>query len=108
MILRLNLPSKAWGSQFVNIAGKRYKFIYRYNSRDEYWRVSVKYENESLIENYKLVEGEIIKFTTKLSSFNHGILVLVNAKNTTDSPGRYNIGIDKDYEFIYLSLDEIA
>ena len=108
MILKIDLPKKAWGEQNINLGGLRYKFTYRYNSRDNGWRVSIHRNQEAVIVNEKLVPSQPIRITTKIPLFNHGILGLFKTNKTLDQPGRDNVGNGEDYELIYLSLDEFA
>lgn len=106
-VIKVPTAPAAWGSRQVALGGINYKMVWRFNDRDNRWQFDL-YQNETLvIGGVKVVENTPLLATYRLEAFNHGILICLRTVNTTEPVGRYNLGIGKDYELIYLTNQEV-
>jgi hypothetical protein len=108
MALKINVPDSANTQSNVSLGGSNYLFDFTFNDRDGRYRLTISLNGESVISGLKLIENVIITQKYDLPDFDHGELLLVKIKDTTDPAGRNNIGIGKAYELIYLSNEELA
>lgn len=108
MILRIPTPTSAWGEEVLNLSGLRYRFIFRFNDKDEAWRLSIYRNQDVVIINEKLVVGQPVRMSTQIELFSHGVLCVKKIKETTENLGRNNFGLDKDYELVYYSIEEFV
>jgi len=108
MPLSINIPDTAWSSPIVSLSGRSYTFEITYNSRSTRWYINISLSGTEVINSLKVLENLDITGRYNLVNFDHGSLSCVRFKNTAEPVGRDNFGIDKDYELIYLTNEEIT
>lgn len=108
MALNISVPDSANTSQTVTLGGLDYIFTFSYNSRDERYRLSISLNGVSVVRGLKLIESTSPTFKYDLVDFDHGQLALVAQENTSKEAGRYNIGLSRAYNLIYLTNEELS
>lgn len=108
MPLTIPVPDSAWSSQDVSLGGTNYTFTFTYNSRDSRWRFDLAINEKVVISGVKVVENQAFLDRYALADFDHGNLFCVRIEEDGKEVGRDNFGVDKSYELIYLTNEEIA
>ena len=108
MALTIVVPDTSWSRQVVALDGKSYIFEISYNERSTRWYINISLSGTEVINSIKALENINMTGRYNLINFDHGELFCVNLKKTADPVGRDNFGIDKDYELIYLTNEEIT
>jgi hypothetical protein len=108
MPLSLPVSQASWSTQNISLSGTDYTFIYSYNTRDERWRFDIYLNEEPVILGIKIVENQIFLGKYLLPDFNHGDIACLRVKDDGLPVGRDNLGIDKSYELVYFTNEEIA
>lgn len=116
MALQLPVPEVSYSEINITLSGVNYYFIFRFNTRFK------KYENDSgtwvfdiynnnkvpIIKGIAVVGQGLLLSPLNLDEFAHGDIFVFRANNTELAPTRSNVGIDKDYQLIYLTNEELA
>lgn len=106
---RIPLPVIAYSDIEVTLSGVRYLFTYRYNSRNLRWRVDIRdSDNEYVVKGLSLIEETSPTAHLRCISLNEGLLVVVRLNADLEPAGRDNLGINKNYEFVYVTNAELA
>lgn len=109
MPISIDVPESAWAEQSVILDGFSYTFTYSYNSRNGGLYLTITGEdNEVILANVRLMQNELLLGRYKNPLFAHGDLVCIPYKATQDEVTLGNIGIDKTYELIYLTNEELG
>ena len=107
-MIKIQIPDEASSEIKVALDGRDYTFQYSYSSVSECFYLSIFFEGEEIISSLKLIEGVPLLRKYALDNFEHGELVLGKLRSTEASPGRNNVGINKAYELIYISNEELS
>lgn len=106
-MIKIPVPStSSYAESTVNLGGQSYKFVWRYNSVMERWLVDIYLNDEEVSMGEALIENTYMFYGKPIDKFSHGVIGVFRAKNSMEKVSRYNIGIDKDYEFLYLTNEE--
>lgn len=108
MIL-INVPNSPWSESRMSLGGIYYRFVFRYNSVDERWRMDIYLSDGTpVIEGVKIMgENESLLGRYILDNFDHGDIFCMRAKNDGLPAGRYNLGIGLSYELVYTPYSEL-
>ena len=108
-MLSIDVPTQAPNvSQPLTLSGITYEFVYTYNSTIDRLYISIYLNDELVIGGLQLTENGFLLDNYNIPEFNHGDLYC--ARITGDSSVRATlgtIGIDKEYEFIYITNSEL-
>lgn len=107
MPLRIPVSDTAWSENNFSLGGQNYTFEFLINSRDSRWRFNIYLNDEPVIEGIKVVENQLFLSQYNLESFSHGDIGCFRMKSDYSPVGRNNLGIDKSYELLYLTNEEI-
>lgn len=107
MALSLPVPSVSNSSQEITLDGITYTFLYRFNERDQRWRISIFLEDVEVISNVKVMENRFLLTRYRLPKFSHGDIVCLRSLDDGKDVGRNNFGTGLAYELIYYTYDEI-
>lgn len=108
MALKIPVPGTAYSNQEVTLAGIKYNFKFQYNGRDSRWRLSILLGDTTVISGVKIMENERLLWRYRLPQFQHGDLFCIRFKDDGKEVGRDNFGVDKAYELLYLTNEEIT
>jgi len=107
MSLKITVPDQPWSETVVTLGGQTYTLVFRYNERDERFRLDL-YSNETpILLGVKIVESTYLLSKYKLEEFKHGDIFCLRFQKDFSECSRNNLGVGKSYELIYLSDDEI-
>lgn len=107
-MITLPTPTNSWTTHKASLAGKTYTFTYRFNSIAERWFLDIYLDDEEVITGQMIIEGSILFYGNPIKNFEHGKIVPVRNRETTNPIGRNNLGIGKEYSLYYLSNEEWA
>lgn len=105
---RLPIPLDSYSDIEVTLSGNTYTFTYRFNERNSRWKVDIK-DNEGgyVVKGLTLIEETSQTVQLPSISLDQGMLITVRLNADNELAGRYNTGIDKNYEFIYVTYAEL-
>lgn len=107
-MLILTVPDSSYTNTNVPLAGKTYKFNYRYNFTTERWMLDIYLNETPVILGQSIIENSYMFYGRPIENFDHGVLgCFAIRKGVTEKAGRYNIGIDRDYWFAYIPNSEL-
>jgi len=108
MPTRIPVPNTSFATQIVSLGGESYEFTFRYNERSERWKLDISTTDGVVVRNgITLVEGIFFTEHLILPEFDHGMLGVLQLKAADRKASRHNLGIDRQYELIYISYDEL-
>jgi hypothetical protein len=108
MALKIPVPEAAYAENQFSLGGINYRFVFRFNDRDNRWRVDI-YINEDPVKlGLKVIQNIPLLSRYLLDDFTHGEIFCIKMKDTTEPVGRDNLGIGKSYELIYMTYQELA
>ena len=107
-MLQIPVPEISFSSTNLLLGGFEYTFIYSFNERDSRWRIDIFLQDEPVITGVKVVESQDLLSNYELEEFDHGSLFCLRVGASFDEVGRDNFGIDKNYQLIYFTNEEIA
>lgn len=108
MPLSISIPTSPSERSTVTLSGVEYEFFFNFNTRDSRWRLSISINGKLLVSSIKLVESQNLLGRYILEDFSHGNLFCIRFKEDGLPVGRNNLGIDKAYELVYLTNQEIV
>lgn len=102
------VPTTAYESQEVIIAGKTYNLLFKFNTSDEAWYITIRNTNlEPLVSGIKVMPNQnLTKAYDYLNIFNDGDLWCIRNNATTESVTRDNFGAGLSYELLWISSQE--
>ncbi len=100
-------PSNAWETQEVSLAGLNYTFEYKFNTRDERWRLSIYLEGNPVKVGIKIMENQDLLSRYIIEDFSHGTLICLRMKDDGLPVGFSNLGIDLPYTILYYTNEEL-
>lgn len=107
-MLKIQVPDSANSDISVSLGGKTYTFRYNFSTISQTYYLTILYNNTVIISSLKLIDNVLLLRKYALDDFEHGDLFVAKMKETSSPVGRYNLGIDKAYELIYISNEEIS
>lgn len=110
MPVKIPVPDASWGEVTVPLGGETYDITYRYVERDPedpHWRMDIYQGTTTVMVGIKLVADSPLIGIYALDDFRHGEILCQKMLSTNDTPGRGNVGIGKEYELVYYSLEEL-
>lgn len=107
-MISINVPDAAYSENRMSFGGQFYTVIFRYNTRDERWRMDIYTQDRVVILGVKIMENQALLGKYILPEFSHGDIYCVRLKNDNLPVGRDNLGINLAYELIYMSNAEIG
>lgn len=105
---RLNVPEIAYSKKIVSLNSKSFYFTYKFNDRTGRWHLDISDQDDSVLALGLILldEGAVTLHISKLNDAMGGYLLIVKQKDTLESCSRNNVGIDKEYELVYVSFKE--
>ena len=103
----LPTPITANETQRVSLNNILYDITYRYNTRDERWRIDLAVQGETFVTGIKVMENQLLLGQFLLSEYIQGELFCVRNEDDDNPVGRDNFGLGKAYELLYLTPDEV-
>lgn len=109
MAISIDVPTESANvKQDITLSGTNYLFRYTYNTRDQRLRLSIYLDDELVIASVKIMENQLLLQNYILPDFPDGDLLCVRFKGDETTPATLgNIGIDQNYELIYLTNEEL-
>jgi hypothetical protein len=107
-MLSIPVPDSASSKQDVALGGINYTFTFTFNSRDSRWRFDLDINEEVVISGIKVMENQDFLKRYALEDFDHGEIFCIRIKEDGKDVGRDNLGVDKSYELIYVTNEELA
>lgn len=107
-MLSISMPDSADSTSPVTLGGEVYDFDFNFNSVDKVFRLDIYYRQKLIIGSIDLKLGSLLTDKYNLEDFSHGELFLAKTKETDLPPNRDNIGVDKSYELIYVTNEELG
>ena len=107
MALKINIPDSAWSTQSLSLGGQDYEFEFKYNGREDRWRLSIGQGDTSIVSGVKIIENRLLFLSYRLPLFAHGDLICLRTLQDNKQVGRDNFAIDKPYELLYYSYTEL-
>lgn len=109
-MLKIPVPDSANATTKVSLAGTTYDFKFEYfeppGVQGAYY-LTILLNGVIIISGLKLLENVALLKKYDIPEFDHGELIVLKLKDTTDPVGRNNIGFGKPYELIYISDNEL-
>jgi hypothetical protein len=107
MAISFNVPNSPHTSYLTTIENETFRFVFRWSTRAEVWHLDIfASDGTSLTRGAKLVPDTPL-LTTIDTRAPEGWLVVINNTSNQDVPSRENIGVGKDFELMYFTLEEL-
>lgn len=103
----LPTPTTANETHRVSLNNTLYDLTYTFNLRDSRWRISLSLQGETFISGIKVMENQLLLEQFVLEEFITGDIFCVRNKDDGDPVGRDNLGLNKAYELLYLTQEEV-
>jgi hypothetical protein len=101
------VPSQSLAKYRVPLNGLSYIFVFRFNGRDERWYFDLYSDEEELLKGgVKVMENQSLLKRYLIDNFN-GDIICEKVSQGDSFVGRDNLGIDKDYELVYYTQEEL-
>jgi hypothetical protein len=108
MALKINVPDNAWSEQSISLSGIDYRFVFYFNDRDSRWRLDIFSSETPVITGIKIMENQALVTANYYPDlFQHGELFCIRVKQDGLPVGRSNLGFNKAYEIMYLTVEEV-
>lgn len=106
-MIKINIPDSAWSTARMSLGEDLYEVEFKYNSRDERWRISLFYQGEPVIRGLKLMENFPLTYRYVLDNWQKdNDFYAVRVKQDGLMVGRDNTGIGKSYELVFVEAGE--
>lgn len=107
MAISFNVPNTPHTSYFTTIDNETFQFVFRWSTRASVWHLDVfTGDGDSLVKGAKLVPNIPLIRTTNVKA-PKGELTVVNNTSNQDVPSKDNIGVNKDFELMYFTEEEM-
>jgi hypothetical protein len=101
------VPEQSTAKYRVVLNGLSYIFVFRFNTRDKRWYFDLYSDEEILLKGgTKVMENQSLLLRYNIEGF-FGDIICEKSNKVEDTVGRSNLGIDKDYELIYYTQEEL-
>lgn len=104
----INVPNSPWSENRMSFGGQFYNVIFRYNSRDERWRMDIYKEDVPVILGVKIMENQSLLKKHSLKDFSHGDIGCLRIEDDGKPVTRDNLGVGLPYELVYFTNEEMA
>jgi len=105
-MLYIPVPASAWSEVEVNLDGLLYTIEYKFNERDNRWRMSIYYDGQPEITGIKIMENQSFVHNYKLPNLIGDIYCV--ATEITTKPAQFdNLGFGKTYELLYVTPEDL-
>jgi hypothetical protein len=108
MSFSIRVPDSAFHTQSINIGGRAFNITFKFNESDKSWYMRLSsLSEEDLTSDIKVMPNQNLtgRFPTE-SPLTEGNIWCLRFKNDYSPIGRYNLGVDKNYELVYLTFEE--
>ncbi len=105
-MIKIPSPTVSYADHKVSLAGKTYKFIYRWNSIASVWMLDIYLNDTPVRTGNTLLPLSALFYAKPITNFDHGVLVVLPNINTKEKLGRNKLGINKTYTLYYFSNEE--
>lgn len=100
-MIKIKVPDSPNMSVDVPLDGRLYDLYFKYNKTTSKWYLDIYYRGVLIAASLKVMES--VNLIEKVnSSLLPGALYVIKFKETDEPCGRYNFGIGKAYELVYL------
>lgn len=106
-MISVNVPDSSWSENRTTFSGQFYNLVFRFNTRDERWRVDLYKNDQPIIQGIKIMENQTLFGRYILNDFPNGDIACLRMKNDGLPAGRNNVGTGLPYQLIYLTDAEI-
>lgn len=106
-MLKINVPNFSWSEQAVTLDGKQYRFVFRFNERDQRWRLDIYLGSTPVILGVKILENVFLLGEYYPEGFQHGDLFCGRLREDNNPVGRTNLGFGKPFELVYYTRAEL-
>jgi len=107
-MLSISIPDASNSSSPVSLGGEIYDFRFNFNDIDSVYRLDIYFQQKLIVGSIDLKTGSLLTDKYNLPDFSHGELFLAKVKATELPPSRNNVGVNKDYELIYVTNEELG
>ena len=107
-MININVPNASWSESLHILSGIQYEFTFRYNERDNRWRLDIRSLGVDVDLGVKIMENTNLLEFRDLPLFDHGVLYCIRIKDDGKLCTRDNLGIDLPYEILYMTNEEFA
>ena len=107
-MLLINVPSTAYESQEVVLGETTYNLLFKFNTEDQAWYISVRDASlNTLISDIKVMPNQnLTEAYNYLGLIPEGDLWCRRSKRTEAPVGRDNFGVGLSYELVWISSQE--
>lgn len=106
---RIQIPTTPYSDQHISLGGQTYQFIYSYNEFDGRWRIDIYQNQQPVMMNLMIIENQsLIRARYSPPLFDHGDLQCIRFTDDGREATFDNVGIDKPYELIYFTNEELG
>lgn len=115
MAVQIPVPQSSYEEIEISLSGKTYHFVFRFNERLKKdstdtgtWMIDIySSTRQPLIMGLAVVDQNYLISPVVVEGFDLGDILCYRSRKTELSPGRNNVGFDKEYQLIYLTHLEI-
>lgn len=107
-MLKLSVPQATNTILRIPLDGVTYDIHFLFNKVTQRHYINIFQGGFLLAAGLKLIDGALIFDKYAISSFNGGQLMVIKAQETTEVVSRDNLGINKPYELVYFSSEELG
>ena len=107
-MLEIPVPEESFAEFQLLLAGIEYRFVYKFNTRDDRWYIDIFIDEDPVILGVKVMENQSLLDRYHLPDFDHGDLRCLRLGSSLAPVGRDNLGIGKNYDLVYFSNEELA
>ena len=109
MPISVSVPENTYVDQRIVLGEVEYIFKHTYNTRNERRYLDIYIEDREILSGIMLIEGgQFLLQSYILPDFNHGDLAVIRIKEDGKPATIDNIGIDKAYELMYFTNEELG
>lgn len=108
-MLKIPVPESSYSEVEVTLNGETYTFVYRFNERSNRWKVDIfNLDGDAIVKGLTVVENFSPTAHLTLPELEQGLFYIGTAENTKAPVGLNNFGINKTYEMVYASYEELG
>ena len=105
---RIPVPTVSFANTTTTLNGEAYNLTFRWSEVKNRWKLDI-YDasfNPVLLGITLIEEQDLTGYYSYASKVMDGFLFIAKMTNTTELVGRNNLGLNKDYELVYVSNNE--
>jgi hypothetical protein len=109
MTQSIQVPTTATDKYNVVLGGTTYNITFRFNTREARWYFDLYQEDNTPIKlGVKVMENQSLLFRYRLDNFSGDIICIEVGNSESKYVGRDNLGIDKEYQLVYYTEEELG